>query len=146
MKILQTLFLILACAFFCFAQKTYFQVSLEVDSDNKQSAEAIRNYLSQKLLALGDVELTDTNAYYKILVTAIEDEHESGRESKITLSTVVNWRATCEKADRTKKSCYVFDNHFLVRGSAGGLKNLCEKIVSNFNTDSLEPLRPMVKQ
>lgn len=145
MKILQTLFLIAALAAVGFGQKTNFTVWLTVEADNKQTEEAIRNYVSQKLLSLGDVELTETDAYYKILITGSEDEHGSGRETKYTLSTVVNWRATCVKADRQKKSCYVFDNNFLVQGNAASLQSLCEKIVAAFNANSLEPLRPPVK-
>lgn len=145
MKILQTLFLIAVCAAVGFGQNINFKVSLTVEANDKKSEEIIRNYVSQKLLALGDVELTDTDAYYKILIKGIEDEHGSGRETKYTLSTVISWRATCEKADRQKKSCYVFDNQFLVQGNAATLQSLCEKIVATFNADSLEPLRPPVK-
>jgi hypothetical protein len=145
MKILQILFLIAAFAPVCFGQDTNFKVSLTVEAENKQAAETIRNYISQKLLSLGDVELTETNAYYKVLIIGIGDEHESNREAKYTLSTVINWRATCEKAERQKRSCYVFDSHFLVRGSANSLQSLCEKIVARFNSASLEPLRPPVR-
>jgi hypothetical protein len=145
MKILQILFLTAAFAPVCFGQNTNFKVSLTVEAENKQAEEAIRNYISQKLLSLGDVELTETDAYYKLIIAGIGDEHGSGRETKYTLSTVINWRATCEKAERQKRSCYVFDSHFLVQGSAGSLQSLCEKIVARFNSGSLEPLRPPIK-
>lgn len=144
MKIIQSLLLILALTFFCFGQKTNFKVSVTVESNNKQSQEAIKNYITRGLLSLGDVELTETDAYYKVIITGLADENE--HINGYTLSTVINWRATCEKAQKQKKSCYVFDNHILIRGNAANLQNLCEQIVAFFNTNSLEPLRPPVNE
>lgn len=143
MKTIKALFLILIFAVVCFGQKTNFKVSVIVESNNKQTQEAIKNYITHGLLSLGDVEMTETDAYYNVIVSGLADENGNG--AGYTLSTVINWRATCEKAVRQRKSCYVFDNHILLRGSVSNLQSLCEKIVDFFNSNSLEPLRPPVK-
>ena len=152
LKSLRALLLIFTFSLACFAQQNNFKVSVKVESNDRQVQDEIENHVTRRLLALGDVELTDQDAYYEIKIIGVEDEKTVGGRSKsggngksgYTLSAVINWRATCLGVGR-RKNCYVLDDHLLLKGGAGDLQNLCEKIISHFDAHSLKPLRPTAK-
>jgi hypothetical protein len=153
-KSLRAALLIFTFSLACFAQQNNFKVSVKVESNDKQIQDEIENHITRRLLALGDVEVSDENAYYEIKIIGVEDEktvaggvrRNSGSSGKSgsTLSAVINWRATCLGAGQ-RKNCYVLDDHLLLKGGAGDLENLCEKIISHFDANSLKPLRPTAK-
>jgi hypothetical protein len=145
MKGILILLLVLTSAVFCFGQAASFKVSIMVESKNKQTQEAIESYITQGLLALGDVELTDKDAYYQIRIIGLEDENAGARRTEYTLSAVINWRATCTGVGQ-RKSCYVLDEHLLIKGNNNDLRSLCDQITVFFDSHSLKPLRPTAKQ
>lgn len=135
-----TVLFTLIFAFSASAQTRRFKVSLSVQAENQDIADVVETYLTRELRAISDVDIVE-EGFYQIKVFVLQSETASGRMTGYTVSTVINWRATCVNSEGKTRPCYVYDDAYLNTSPPEQLKQLMTEIITDFNTRSLKPLR-----
>lgn len=139
---MKILLLILVLGFAAFGQKTIVSVSIDVQSTNKDLQNTVQSYIEREVRSLRDVEIKSKDSFYSISIIVLENETQSGYKNGYTLSTVVTWHTTCQTFNKIDTyPCEIFDDHLINLAPTDGLRGACERIITNFDTRSVKPLR-----
>ncbi len=141
----------------CFAQKTQSfsgRVGVYVSANENIKGE-IESYISRELRSLGDIIVTDSNPRWILNIVAMELLTKGGYKSGVVLSVIILEpfdnglvkTLLVDKTDRqmcvllTSNLYYYPKGHWLRVGAPGDLRNLCNGIVADFDTEYLKPAR-----
>ena len=140
-----------------------FRVQVVVDADDL--GKQVRSYINRELRSLGDVEIVDSDADWKLSIIAMQGETTSGSKlprynfSVAVLRPLLKHNATeVGKARRATRKCKdleclrtianlsviiafadICSTHFASRGT--DLQAMCKRVVTLFDIDILEPER-----
>ena len=127
-------------------------VSISVSAD-KNIENKIKSYIGRELRSLGDVVITDENPDWILDIAAIEIKNKNNFLTGIALSEVilkpfrnklikhlVSSKAKKE-VDIMTSDLYFFETHSLRLGTPDGLRDICNSIVADFDSNKLNPDR-----
>ena len=113
----------------------------------------IKSFISRGLRSLGDVIVTDNNPDWLLSIVELETSTKNGYKSEVTLSVVIlvpydNKYILNEVSEESKKyislstsDLYSFKEHWLRVCSSEDLRNLCNGIVADFDTEYIKYAR-----
>ncbi|MET0754442.1 MAG: hypothetical protein ABWZ66_13755 [Pyrinomonadaceae bacterium] len=145
-KVLFLILLVVFCSLPAFAQTKKIFVSVSVESKDTKLRDTIESYITRELRTLGDVEIDNSFGFFKVDILAIENEID-GEALGYTISVVISHFSTCTSKKITVKgqletwNCYVQQDHFLKTDAVANLRKMCERIVTDFDTRVLKPMR-----
>ena len=128
------------------------RVSVSVSANEKIKG-LIKGYVSSELRSLGGIVLSDVSPRWVLSIVALEPETKGGLKMGIILSTVVlepfdNRYVVSQASPKSKEvvssftsGLYRYSDHWIHTGALGDVKILCEKIVANFDSIYIKPLK-----
>jgi len=133
-----------------FSSKVFISVSGE---DNIK--DEVESYISQELISLGDIIVTDKEPDWIIEIIAIEVKTKSGPKSGVDLSIVllkpfnnqiiVNLvsKESKEWVSSQTSDLYRISRHWIEIGAPEDLRSICNDIVADFNSHYIQPARDL---
>jgi hypothetical protein len=128
------------------------RVSVSVSADEKIKG-LIKGYVSSELRSLGGIVLSDVGPRWVLSIVALEPETKGGLKMGIILSTIVlepfdNRYVVSQVSPKSKEvvssftsGLYRYSDHWIHTGALGDLKTLCEKIVADFDSNYIKPVK-----
>jgi hypothetical protein len=128
------------------------RVSMSVSANEKIKG-LIKSYLSVELRSLGGIVLTDVKPRWALNIVALEPETTGGLKMGVIVSTVVlepfdNRYVVSQVSPKSKQAVssftsglYRYSGHWIHTGASRDLKIICEKIVANFNSNYIKPIK-----
>jgi hypothetical protein len=128
------------------------RVSVSISANEKIKG-LIKTYISSELRSLGGIVLTDVKPRWVLNIVALEPETKGGLKMGVILSTVVlepfdNRYVVSQVSPKSKEvvssftsGLYRYSDHWIHTGASRDLKNLCEKIVANFDSNYIKPVK-----
>jgi len=128
------------------------RVSVSVSANEKIKG-LIKGYISSELRRVGGVVLTDVKPRWVLSIVALESETRGGLKLGVTLSTVVLEpfdnqyvvglvsRKSKEVVSSFTSGLYRYSDHWISTGASQDLKTMCEKIVANFGSNHVKPVK-----
>jgi len=145
----------------CYAQEIQpysGRVSVSISANDNIKGQ-IESYISRELRSLGDVIVTDDNPDWVLHIVALEPTSKGGNKVGIILSVVITrpFKSNglnvllivlreVKKNEREILSSMTADlnsiaSHEIRVGSPEDLRNMCNSIVADFDTDQIKPFR-----
>ena len=127
-------------------------VKVKVSADENIKGR-IESYLKRELRSLGDVTVVDEKPSWEICLVALEQHDVEGEVTSVVLSVVIltplpadllGWvlKLNAEQVDYISRiGCFHYRAHWLKTGPPKGLKDICEGIIADFDSEHLESVR-----
>lgn len=132
--------LLVACCSFSFGQKRTYDVEVVVGSSDKNLANTVESYITRELRTLGDVNLVKTKPLYSLRLIALKQENAAGNHLGYVISVVAVLNISCTLYGNPD-TCNLFDDHLVYVDGKDKLREICEEIVTDFDTRILKPVR-----
>jgi hypothetical protein len=128
------------------------RVSVSVSAHEKIKG-LIESYISSELRSVGGIVVTDVSPRWVLNIVALESETKGGLKLGVTLSTVVlepfdNQYVVSLVSPKSKEAVSSFtsglhrySDHWINTGASQELKTICEKIVANFVSNHIKPVK-----
>ena len=128
------------------------RVSVSVSGHEKIKG-LIESHITSELRRLGDIVVTDVSPRWVLSIVAVESETKGGLKLGVILSAVVlepfdNQYVVSLVSPKSKEAVSSFtsglhrySDHWISTGASQDLKTMCEKIVTDFNSNHIKPLK-----
>jgi hypothetical protein len=128
------------------------RVSVSVSAHEKIKG-LIESYIGSELRSVGGIVVTDVSPRWVLSIVALESETKGGLKLGVTLSTVVlepfdNQYIVSLVSPKSKEAVSSFtsglhrySDHWIITGASQNLKTMCEKIVANFDSNHIKPVK-----
>jgi hypothetical protein len=128
------------------------RVSVSVSAHEKIKG-LIESHITSELRRLGDIVVTDVSPRWVLSIVAVESETKGGLKLGVILSAVVlepfeNQYVVSLVSPKSKEAVSSFtsglhrySDHWISTGASQDLKTLCEKIVANFDSHHIKPVK-----
>lgn len=130
--------------------KARVKVSITADDDIKGT---VTSYIHRELRSLNDVEIVDSDPEWELMIIAMEAKTTTGHKTGNVLSVLILSKfnnslllsisgSNKEIVSELTSHLYHFpEQWFLRQGPTKNLKDMCDKIVADFDTSCLEESR-----
>lgn len=136
------------------------RVALHVSCENDALRSQITSFLSRELRSLGDVDITDQDPSFKILIVAIAARLKGGYEVGYAFSVIItsplgdwSWALSKELTPEGKMAISKIlgeheslEDHQLLVGGFSDLRQSLTEIIASFDAKKLEPRRRLWQQ
>jgi hypothetical protein len=128
------------------------RVSVSVSANDKIKG-LIKSHISAELRRLGGIIVTDVSPRWVLSIVALESETKGGLKLGVTLSTVIlepfdNQYVVSLVSPKSKEvassftsGLHRYSDHWISTGASQDLKTMCEKIVANFDSHHIKPVK-----
>ena len=128
------------------------RVSVSVSANEKIKG-LIESYISSELRSLGGIVVTNVRPRWVLSIVALESETKGGLKLGLTLSTVVlepfdnqyvvslASRKSKEAVSSFTSGLHRYSDHWISTGASQDLKIMCEKIVTDFDSNHIKPVK-----
>lgn len=134
------------------ASEIRFRINVNISGD-PTTENLVRSYANRELRAIGDVDLVDKKSDWLLSIICFQLETKSGYPSGVAVSVVITEcypnaaivsLLPSEKkqlGDEITSDLNLFKDHWLRAGSKDDLKQICAKVVADFDSLYLEEER-----
>lgn len=122
-----------------------FDISLDVQADDKQIEQTVKKYLVRELSSIRDVRIAD-KGIWKIRVMVVKHKTDEDGVFVYSLSAVISSRAKCSVAGdnveaAASEECDRFEDFAVYMGRQKNLQTMSREFISDFDTKFLEFMR-----